>query len=99
MNPEEMQQSNMTPDESAAALAFATKLSEGMMPQAPQEPDLPLGEEIMTEEGVDTLVEEEGSPVADLDAKFDTLSEDIKEIKELLKTKDSEESEDLESEK
>lgn len=54
MNPEEMQQSNMTPDESAAALAFATKLSEGMMPQAPQEstqePDLPLGEEMAEEQ-------------------------------------------------
>ena len=52
MNPEEIQDTNeMTPDEAAASLSFATRLSEGMMPQesaeAPQEPQDAPGEELL----------------------------------------------------
>ena len=64
MNEEQMQQPNMTPDEAAASLSFATMLSEGMMPKAlsPTEEDgeMPMEIETPTEEGTEEIPEEKG---------------------------------------
>mgnify|MGYP001587516920 CR=1 FL=1 len=82
MNEEQMQQPNMTPDEAAASLSFATMLSEGLMPkvapeqpqEAPQEPQTTPGGEETPELELDTT--EEKTP--DLEAKFDEFNEEVK---------------------
>ena len=73
------QQPNMTPDEAAASLAFATKLSEGLMPKAPQTPATAPGQEEPPEMELD-IPEENEAPEAYLDAKFDALKEEIREL-------------------
>ena len=48
MNPEEMQQTQMSPDDAMAALAISTRMSEQMMAQEAPQPE--MGEEMATEE-------------------------------------------------
>ena len=105
MNPEELQppQSTMTGDQSAAALSFATMLSEGLMPkampEAPQEPESAPGEAIVgegeepqpepTKEPVETEIEpsEESKKLDTLISEFEVFKT---EMKELLKPKTEE---------
>ena len=64
MNPNEMQAQpeDLTPDQSAASLALATRLSEGLMPRGPQEPEMAQGEE-MGKEMMNPVSEPEAEPM------------------------------------
>ena len=80
MNPEETQVPQpMNPDEAAASLAFATMLSEQMMPKSPQTPETAPGSEEVPEEVVEPEKEAE-APEADLEAKFDEFKEEVKTL-------------------
>lgn len=83
MKPEEMQQ--LSPDESAASLSFATMLSEGLMPkQSPTKPETTpppqeTGEnETPTEEGTGEIPEEKET--MDMMNKDDMMKEHMEEM-------------------
>ena len=94
MNENMQPQSNITPDEAAASLSFATMLSEGLMPKqaTQQSAEAPQTPEIGEEETLNLDTPEE--PEVDLDAKLESFKEEIKqelnEIKELIKPKKEE---------
>ena len=96
MNPEQMQQQNMSADKSAAALSFATMLSEQLMPkvqpepeqaeeapiEAPQTPETAPNEEQIPE--VEEPVEAQATEIGMmLDEKFEenSLAKDFDEFK------------------
>ena len=87
------QQPNMTleqANEAKALLGIATRISEGMMPQTPQEapvsPETAPEQEETPEVEEDIIPEENEAPEADLEAKFDEFKEEIKSlIKDELK--------------
>ena len=95
MNPEETQQPDMTPDESAAALSFATMLAEGQMPKmapeesmeegldAPVSPETAPEEEIVApvEESIEEPVEESPEPEDEVGQKVEALSKDLASFK------------------
>lgn len=102
MNPEDMQDpavnnlEDMSPDEAAASLSFATMLQEGMMPQAPME-----GEEVEEQPVEEQVVEEkpekniEAEPLPENDEfetkVLDEIAEIKAEIQELIDEEDEEE--------
>ncbi|MEK9207497.1 MAG: hypothetical protein AAB922_03385 [Patescibacteria group bacterium] len=100
MNEEQMQQPNMTPDEAAASLSFATMLSEGMMPQAPQEApvssetapgseETPEQEELPMEEEMPEEKPEEDTEIRI--AKMETMMAEMKGMMEkMMETKHGE---------
>lgn len=89
------------PDETAAVLAFGTKLSEGLLPKAPQTQETaPTSNS--NQKGEETPVQEEKAPEMDLkannkemektmDSKLDKLRKEIKETikEEISSIKDS----------
>ena len=94
---EQVNSQEQNPDETAAVLAFATKLSEGLLPKAPQ-PTETGATSVPNEKGEEMVVEEEQAPEMDLeannkemektiDSKLDELRKEIKEtIKEEIST-------------
>lgn len=92
----EMTGQELTPDEAAAALAFATNISEGMMPQAPMDEQSQMGEpapEQPTEEIAEQpqeLEEIEDEPEIDIEEKLDTFKKDVEAMvkKEISGIKD-----------
>lgn len=76
-------ENEMTPDEAAAALAFSTNLSEGMMPKmAPQETEMPPGEK----DTIDMEREETEEETADPEAMKEEIKEDMKkEMRSIIK--------------
>ena len=93
------QQPNMNPDETAAALSFATMLSEQLMPKDQPETTEPLleapqvapGSEETLDLEEDTLKEENDTKIADLENQLNDLREEMKEIKEMLSQGEKEE--------
>ena len=87
------QQPEQNPDETAAVLAFATKLSEQLLPKAPVAQEIALTS-LSNQESKETPVQEEKAQEVDLeannkemektmDSKLDELRKEIKEtIKE-----------------
>lgn len=76
----------MTPDEAAAALSFATHLSEGLMPKGQpeevpldpsQSPEMAPGQEQAQNPEEDAFKKEVGAALADLDARLTELSDRI----------------------
>ena len=80
------QQPNMNPDETAAALSFATMLSEQLMPKDQPETTEPLLEAPQVAPGSEETLDLEQSATpqeneakfADLEAQINTLKEEIK---------------------
>ena len=73
------QQPNMTPDEAAASLSFATMLSEQMMPKSPQTPETAPGSEKAPETDIEPEKEED-TATGDLEAKLDEFKEEVKTL-------------------
>lgn len=74
MNPEQMQPPNQqNPDQSAAALSFATMLSEGLLPkQMPQEG---------SQEGMEAPpTNQDDTKMAEMDAKIESLKKEMQEM-------------------
>mgnify|MGYP001569183360 CR=1 FL=1 len=77
----------MTADRAMAALSFATMLSEGLMPKAPPEqatePSQTLesapGQE-QTSEPTEPTPDDKDAKIADLEAKFEILERDVKNM-------------------
>jgi hypothetical protein len=100
MNPQETQMSNpqMSPDESAASLTFATQLQEQMMPdvqmeepvEAPMEGQMPQGEE-------QSLGQQEDAPM-DLESLKEEVLTELQAIKEEIKLMKNGDSKDEKSE-
>ena len=96
MNPEELKQStpNLDPNKSAAALAFATMLSEQLMPKvAPEKgqeeqkqqdgletPETAPEQEEKPESGVDTMKQEYDTKFNEIEAKLEGIKTEIKEL-------------------
>lgn len=73
INPQSNQE--MTPDEAAAALAFATKLSEGLLPQA--QPESPQGQETGSPQA---QTPESGKMAQEMETKMEELKKEVKEM-------------------
>lgn len=89
-------QPNLTPDEAAAALAFATELSEGLMPQNPMGSEMPQGEG-NTKKPSNTSDTEETMQEEPDNEQLEEIKEEIaslrEEIQQALKEDDKEEPE------
>ena len=103
-------QPNMNPDEAAASLAFATMLSEQMMPKSPQEPSQTLQNAPGQEETLDleetpaqpnneAMMPEKGKMPKEHTANMQEMMIEVKnelsEIKKLIKTDEKSEIENL----
>ena len=71
-------------DRIAATLGLATRLSESLMPKAPQEAPVSPETAPGSEETLDLEEEPTKEEIPDLEAKFDVLSQDITSVKEML---------------
>ena len=84
----------MTPDQAAAALSFATMLSEGLIPKAQPEalpePSQTLQDAPGQEQTPELEVALPDTKIADLEAKFENLEKDIEQIKQALENKPKE---------
>jgi len=85
-NPQEVNPQDLTPDEAAASLALATRLSEQMMPKASQSPQNAPGSEetpetikATPEDGIRAIVEKEVAKSVKKE-----IGELRKELKEML---------------
>jgi len=106
MNPEELQQ-DMTPDESAAVLSLITEMSQGLMPQAPQDDAqgsiIAPGEEMPQKQG--NMAQKKKEPTVEPDndeemgEELESIKDEIASLRDEIKEALSETSEETEEEK
>ena len=100
------QQPNMTPDQAAAALSFATMLSEGLMPkqtpmakEQPQEAPPTPGSEETLDLGEDTTKQENETKMAEIETKMKDMEEMIERMKKEIQDMNKKEPEEPEETK
>ena len=71
---------DMSPDESKAFLGLATRLSEGLMPKAPQTQETGATSEETLQPEVDTTKEDNEARFKDLESKIESFKEEVKEM-------------------
>lgn len=83
---ENIQSSDMSPDDAAASLAFATQISEQMMPVATESPEMASQEEVPNQTEEIQLEDDEPDKMAELEDKFATELKGMrKEMKDMMK--------------
>lgn len=87
---------DLSPDEAAASLAFATNLQENSMPQAPVEQEMAPQDEMISQEPQDGAMAEDTDIEAIVEAKVEEKMADLRE--ELKSALDEEEETEDESE-